>query len=86
MKEFKIMGRVDGCPVWEITKHGDTYTMTNGYLKTEYDNLRLPLELLHKSIGANVWKDTLKDAAKILGGQGTENWSKDELVEYLMKF
>ena len=81
-----IKGRVDGCPVWTITKDGDKYTLRGSYWNTEFDSLRLPLELLQKSIGANIWKDTLVDAVKAFGGQGAENWSKQELIEFLMKF
>lgn len=86
-KEFCIIGRVDGCPLWKIKKNGDKYTMGNGYFNPEFDNLRLPLELLHKTIKANIWKDTLEDAVRILGGQeNVENLSRQELIDYLMKF
>lgn len=84
--EFRIKGKLDGCPLWEITKTENGYMLWHWGIGSEFDNLRLPLELLQKSIGANIWKDTLKDAVKLLGGQDADNWSKDEMIEYLMKF
>ena len=84
--EFRIKGKADGCPIWEITKKGNTYILWHWGIGSEFDSLRLPLELLQKSIGARLWKDTLVDAVKILGGQDAEKMNKEELIDYLMQF
>ncbi len=44
--EFRIKGKVDGCPIWEITKKGNTYILWHWGIGSEFDSLRLPLELL----------------------------------------
>lgn len=87
MAEFRIKGKLDGCPIWEITKEESGYKLWHWGIATEFDNLHLPLELLNKSVGANICKSTLIEAVKFFGEyDDVEDWSKEELIEYLLKF
>lgn len=94
--EFCIKGKAAGCPVWEIREEDRGYSMSNGKFVSMFDELRLPLELLQKTIRAELWKDTLIDAVIIIDRENfrsgeewesdVRNWSRQDLIDYLMEW